>query len=94
MTNVAVFTPGNDDWEMVEIKPSCEHNLGKIRQLVGGEMELGSCRPYQFAVGEWSHGSGLNAAATRFLGREIHGPCVVWGVDPGGYDADFEERIR
>lgn len=86
---VAVFSPSQEEPDIRVIGSNGRVSLTDLEVMVGGRLDIGVSRPLQFAVGEYSFGSGLNRAAAQRLGREVHGVCVVWGVGPGGDDEDY-----
>ena len=99
---VWVFDPTKDEREVVVIsgcdryvtEPQEATLLARIKAIIGGNIDIGSARPLQFAVGEYSLVDGIsqpNMAASRFLGRDIRGVMVMWGVGPGGGSRDVVE---
>lgn len=68
--------------------------LELVKGLIGGNIDIGSARPFQYAVGEFSLVDGTsqpNPFATAMMGRPIHGTFVMWGVGGGGASACARE---
>lgn len=61
--------------------------LSRVKAEIGGNIDIGSARPMQYAVGEFSLVDGVsqpNPFASRMMGRDIRGTLVMWGVSGGG----------
>lgn len=83
-----VVEPNGDTYEL-EVNEANE--LPLIRQAIGGNVDLGSARPYQFAVGEYSYGTTPNAAASKIVERETYGTVVIWQYGPSGESLSWNE---
>ena len=79
-------------FELVDLGPEeTEHRA--IAEAVGGPVDIGSCRPFQYAVGEHSvlDGQPPNHEASAVLNRPVFGPVLIWGVGAGGQSVSYFE---